>query len=82
MANNIVLLEKINKVYGEASKFPTQVLFDVDLSFQEGSFNSIIGQSGSGKSTLLNVLSGMDTYEEGEYFFNKEETSYYDQEDW
>lgn len=70
MANNIVLLEKINKVYGETSKFPTQVLFDVDLSFQEGSFNSIIGQSGSGKSTLLNVLGTLDKATSGEVSIN------------
>lgn len=70
MANNIVLLEKINKIYGEQTKFPTQVLFDVDLYFKEGSFNSIIGQSGSGKSTLLNVLGTLDKATSGEVSIN------------
>lgn len=70
MANNIVLLEKINKIYGEQTKFPTQVLFDVDLSFEEGSFNSIIGQSGSGKSTLLNVLGTLDKSSSGDVSIN------------
>ncbi len=33
---NILQLKNINKVYGD--KIKTQVLFDVNLSFQEGSF--------------------------------------------
>lgn len=70
MANNIVFLEKINKIYGENTKFPTQVLFDVDLTFEEGSFNSIIGQSGSGKSTLLNVLGTLDKASSGDVSIN------------
>src|SRR5574344_3133827 len=42
-----------------------------------GEFVVITGESGSGKSTLLNVISGLDTYEEGEMYINGEETSYY-----
>jgi len=38
---NIIQLEEINKIYGE--KIKTQVLFDLNLSFEENSFNSIIG---------------------------------------
>ena len=41
------------------------------------SFVTITGESGSGKSTLLNVISGLDKYDEGEYFVNGEETSYF-----
>ncbi|MCK7487214.1 MAG: hypothetical protein MZU97_18175 [Bacillus subtilis] len=52
MPNNIVELQGITKIYNQQSKFPTQVLFGIDLSFAKGSFNSIIGQSGSGKSHL------------------------------
>lgn len=55
---NIIKLEKINKIYGTDIK--TQVLYDIDLSFSEGTFNSIIGQSGSGKSTLLNIMGTLD----------------------
>jgi lipoprotein-releasing system ATP-binding protein len=35
-------------------------LFDLDLEFERGSFNAIIGQSGSGKSTLLNIIGALD----------------------
>ncbi|MBR5976272.1 MAG: ABC transporter ATP-binding protein, partial [Clostridia bacterium] len=38
-------------------------------------------ESGSGKSTLLNVISGLDTYEEGEMYINGEETSHYTEKD-
>ncbi|NLM79071.1 MAG: ABC transporter ATP-binding protein [Ruminococcaceae bacterium] len=51
-------LSGINKIYGTEIK--TQVLYDVNLSFNEQSFNAIIGQSGSGKSTLLNIMGTLD----------------------
>ncbi len=51
-------LNGINKIYGTAIR--TQVLFDIDLAFEEQSFNSIIGQSGSGKSTLMNIMGTLD----------------------
>ncbi|MHB8130499.1 MAG: ABC transporter ATP-binding protein, partial [Mobilitalea sp.] len=41
-------------------------LYDINLSFEEGSFNSIIGQSGSGKSTLLNIIGTLDKATSGE----------------
>ena len=49
----------------------------VNLEFNIGEFIAITGESGSGKSTLLNVISGLDTYEEGEMYINGEETSHY-----
>jgi len=72
---NIVELKDITKIYGEKTKFPTQVLFGINLEFQEGSFNSIIGQSGSGKSTLLNILGTLDKPSGGSIFINHKETS-------
>ena len=53
----------------------------VSLDFNLGEFVVITGESGSGKSTLLNVLSGLDTYEEGEMYINGEETSHYNESD-
>ena len=55
-----------------------RVIFDgVNVSFEEGRMYVLLGESGSGKSTLLNVISGLDTYEEGEMYINGEETSAY-----
>lgn len=61
---NIMELKNITKIYG--TKIKTQVLFGINLQFEQGSFNSIIGQSGSGKSTLLNILGTLDRPTEGE----------------
>lgn len=57
-------------------------LHKINLTFERGDFVAITGESGSGKSTLLNVISGSDTYEEGEMYYEGKETSYYDEEDW
>lgn len=53
----------------------------VNLELDMGEFVVITGESGSGKSTLLNVLSGLDTYEEGEMYIDGRETSHYNEAD-
>jgi len=65
---SILELKGINKIYGEEIK--TQVLYDIDVSFEQGSFNSIIGQSGSGKSTLLNIMGTLDKPSTGDVYIN------------
>lgn len=54
----------------------------VNLDLNMGEFVVITGESGSGKSTLLNVISGLDSYEEGEMYINGEETSHYTEVDY
>ena len=56
--DNIIELKNVNKIYGRRIK--SQVLNNVNLSIEEGSFNSIIGASGSGKTTLLNIIGMLD----------------------
>ena len=70
---NIIELKNINKIYGTVVK--TQVLHDVNLNIETGSFNAIIGQSGSGKSTLLNILGTLDQPTSGEILINGTPTS-------
>ena len=53
----------------------------VSLKLNMGEFVVITGESGSGKSTLLNVISGLDSYEEGEMYINGMETSHYTEKD-
>jgi lipoprotein-releasing system ATP-binding protein len=66
--STILELKNVNKIYG--TEIQNQVLFDINLSFEEGSFNSIIGQSGSGKSTLLNIIGTLDKATSGEVLIN------------
>ncbi len=61
---SILELKDINKIYGK--DIQTQVLYDINLSFGDGTFNSVIGQSGSGKSTLLNIMGTLDQPTSGE----------------
>ena len=42
-----------------------EVLKDVDAEIRRGEFVALLGPSGSGKSTLLNLVSGIDTPEQG-----------------
>ncbi len=65
---NVIEMRNIDKIYG--TTYQTQVLFDINLDFEESSFNSIIGQSGSGKSTLMNIVGTLDKPTKGEVKIN------------
>ncbi len=69
-------LKNVSKFYYSGGVV-TSGFSKVNLELQRGEFVAITGESGSGKSTLLNVISGLDTYEEGEMYINGEETSAY-----
>ena len=70
--DSILTLQSIEKVYG--TKIKTQVIFDLNLRFDPGSFNSIIGQSGSGKSTLLNIMGTLDRPTSGKVLIEGQDT--------
>ena len=74
-------LKNIGKIYVSESNV-TVGIRGVNLAFDRGEFVAVTGASGSGKSTLLNVISGMDTYEEGELLVEGEPTSHFMQKDW
>lgn len=71
--DNIIEMNNLSKEYGNAIK--TKVLHDINLSFAQGTFNSIIGASGSGKSTLLNIMGTLDKPTEGEIYIDGIRTS-------
>ena len=73
---SIIRLKNVSKFYyskGIIASGISRVNLDLDV----GEFVVITGESGSGKSTLLNVISGLDTYEEGEMYIEGKETSHY-----
>ncbi len=74
-------LKNIGKIYVSDNNVAVGIR-GVNLTFQTGEFVAVTGKSGSGKSTLLNVISGMDSYEEGELLIEGEPTSHYLQRDW
>ena len=54
----IIELVQVNKVY--RGTVDSQVLFDINLSFEVGTCSAIVGVSGSGKTTLLNIMGTLD----------------------
>lgn len=74
-------LENITKYYYSSTSV-TCALRKVNLEFKIGEFVAITGESGSGKTTLLNLISGLDSYEDGEMYFNGKKTSFFDDSDW
>ena len=81
MKTPLLELKNIGKIYVSDSNVSVGIR-GVNLSFDRGEFVAVTGKSGSGKSTLLNVISGMDTYEEGELLVEGEPTSHFMQKDW
>ncbi len=81
MQTPLLELKNIGKIYVSESGVAVGIR-GVNLSFGRGEFVAVTGKSGSGKSTLLNVISGMDTYEEGELYVEGEPTSHFLQKDW
>ncbi len=71
--DKILELKKVSKVYG--TKVKTQVLFDIDLDFEKGTFSSLIGASGSGKSSLLNIMGTLDKPTYGEVLIDGRNTT-------
>ncbi len=74
-------LGNVSKYYS-SNNMVTTGFSRVSLKFNLGEFVAITGESGSGKSTLLNVISGLDSYEEGEMYINGKETSHYTEKDY
>lgn len=78
---SLLKLDNVGKIYVSEGNIAVGIR-GVNLSFDRGELVAITGESGSGKSTLLNVISGMDTYEEGELLIEGQPTSHYLQPDW
>jgi len=58
-----------------------KVLDGIDIKLEEGKIVTIMGKSGSGKSTLLNILSTLDSTDEGMIAINGNDINYYTDDD-
>ena len=77
----LLTLKNIGKIYVSEGNV-TVGIRGVNLTFDRGEFVAVTGKSGSGKSTLLSVISGMDTYQEGDLLIEGKSTAHYTQPDW
>ena len=74
-------LKKIAKNY-KTGDFDVKALRDIDLSFRDSEFVSILGPSGCGKTTLLNLIGGLDRYSSGDLIINGRSTKEFIDRDW
>ena len=64
----MILVENVNKSFGNK-----KVLHDINIAFEKGKVNLVIGRSGSGKTVLMKCLIGLLTPTEGcIYYDNKD----------
>jgi lipoprotein-releasing system ATP-binding protein len=60
VADKVLTLQGIRKVYNVGTEVEAEVLHGVDLDLGHSEFCALIGPSGSGKSTLLNIIGLLD----------------------
>lgn len=77
----MIRLKNLTKFYYSGESVSLALDY-VSLQFDVGDFVVVTGESGSGKSTLLKVISGLETYEDGEMYLNGVKTSAFGEEDW
>lgn len=70
----LVSLRNVAKEYSRG-KLKVEVLHDLDLDINKGSFLALMGPSGSGKTTLLNLIGGLDQPTQGDIVFEGENIS-------
>ena len=62
--SNLVSIRNVSKAY-ERGRQKVEVLRDINLDIDQGSFVALMGPSGSGKTTLLNLIGGLDSPTQG-----------------
>lgn len=61
-----IVVDNLTHTFGKGAPGALTVLEGINLTFESGSFNSIIGTSGCGKSTLLKMMAGLFTPSDGQ----------------
>ena len=60
-----IVVDQLTHTFGGGTDDALTVLDDINLEFESGSFNAIVGASGCGKSTLLKMMAGLYLPSEG-----------------
>ncbi len=69
----MIEVRSINKAFEDK-----QVLFDININFEKGKKNLIIGQSGSGKTVLIKCMVGLLEPDSGSIFFDGRDFTHMD----
>ena len=64
----MIIVENVNKSFGKK-----KVLHDINLTFEQGKVNLVIGRSGSGKTVLMKCLIGLLTPTQGAIYYDKKD---------
>ena len=73
----MIELKGLKKIYIMGDE-AVAALAGIDLKIERGEFTAIIGPSGSGKSSLMNIVGGLDRPTEGQYLFEGDDVSTFD----
>ena len=65
-----ISLKNVSYTYNYKTPYAREVLKDINLNVEEGSYTVIIGKTGSGKSTLIEHINGLLLPTQGEVFVN------------
>lgn len=71
-----LIIKGLSKTFSIDKNKTFTALNNINLSFEDSGFVSIIGKSGSGKTTLLNMISKFDMPTKGEIYLNKKKYNY------
>ena len=66
MADNMLILKKITKIFNQGTQDEKRALDDFSLEVAKSDFITIIGSNGAGKTTLLNAIVGTIAPDEGQ----------------
>ncbi|MGD9289445.1 MAG: ATP-binding cassette domain-containing protein, partial [Desulfobacterales bacterium] len=75
MADHMLKLKGITKIFNRGTQDEKRALDDFTLDVAESDFITIIGSNGAGKTTLLNVIAGTIEPDEGQLMVDRRDVT-------